>query len=169
MEIKKSVAVWLISLADKKVLLQKRANFDGGRPQSFTGICQPTWNGKLEEGEDVMDAAKREAEEELGKKFADIFDFSTLRLFDESEYFSNGAQCRGYSYWGVIDAKRLSLIILHGASEQEFLKVGPVDFSGLKIYSKDTKNINKEIVLFEDQYRALEKLFQLTGVIEITS
>ena len=159
MENKKSVAVWLISIEDKKILLQKRSASDNGKSQSFVGICQPTWNGIMEEDEDVMSAVKREAEEELGAEFAQAFDFSTLKLFDESEYFSNGKKYTGYSYWGVVNSTQLASVVLHGGAEPEFIKIG----------SAQEANQASGITLFDDQYQALKKLFSLKEIIEITS
>lgn len=168
-EIKKSVAAWLISTESKRVLLQKRATFDGGNPQSFRGICQPTWNGKLEGGEQVMDALKREAEEELGKKFAEAFDFSALKEFDSGEYSFNGKNFISYNFWGVVGPEELALVKLHSGAHPEFVLVSSSDMHTVKNNSDKSADPEKDVVFFEDQYEALKKLFSLQEVIELFS
>jgi ADP-ribose pyrophosphatase YjhB (NUDIX family) len=159
MKIRKSVAVWLIDLVAKKVLLQKRSGKEDGRYQSFIGICQPAWNGKLEEGEELMDAVKREAKEELGESFASAFDFSSLKVFDEKQYSFNGKSFLGYNYWGVATKEQLSLVNLHKAAESEFVRIGSIR-EATKAYG---------ITMFEDQFQTLKKLFSLKEVAETTS
>jgi len=162
--IKKSVAVWLINAAVGKVFLQKRS-----ASESRPFICQPTWNGKFERGEDVMAALKREAEEELGSLFYNTFDFTKLVLFDSAQYSFDGKSFTGYSFWGVITDEQLKSVVLHWSAEPEFIAVGVGDLARIKSRDDKTADPKKDIVLFEDQYRALKKLFSLKEVIEITS
>lgn len=163
-EIKKSVAVWLISISDKKILLQKRAEIDMGKLQSNLNICQPTLNGKLEVKENLIDAVKRESEEELGKEFTNFFDFSKLNFFDSNEYYFNGKNFISYNYWGVVNSEQLKLVKLHSGAKPDFVKVGIEDIDNIR--SKNDKDINleKQVVLFEDQYQILRKLFSLKDI-----
>ena len=45
-------------------------NLEKMQPESWTGACQVTAHGRLEEGEDFYTAIYREMKEELGEKFA---------------------------------------------------------------------------------------------------
>jgi 8-oxo-dGTP pyrophosphatase MutT (NUDIX family) len=163
-EIKKSVAVWLINPATGKVLLQKR-NESESRPF----VCQPTWNGKFESGEDTMTALKREAEEELGSVFYTTFDFTKLVLFGSDEYSFDGKNFTSYNFWGTITNEQLKSVVLHESAEPQFIAVGVEDLPKVKSNDDKTADPKKDVVLFEDQYQALKKLFSLKEVIEITS
>ncbi len=163
-EIRKSVAVWLINPAAGKVLLQKR-NENESRPF----ICQPTWNGKFEPGEDAMQAVKREGKEELGSVFYNTFDFTKLVSLSSDEYSFDGKDFTSYNFWGTITDEQLESVVLHESAEPQFITVGVEDFGQIKSNDDKTADPQKDIVLFEDQYKALKKLFSIKEVIEITS
>ena len=102
-----SVAVWLVIENGKnagKVLLQKRSEKDKNKIQSFPFICQPTFNGKLEAGESVENAMRREAGEELGNDFKLPND---LGLFDTTNYEFKGTPAVSYNFYAKIQEKDL--------------------------------------------------------------
>ena len=70
-------SVGLIVMADMPGLglvavLRERGywNFEKMKPESYPGACQVTAHGKLEQGEEFIDALNRELGEELGDDFA---------------------------------------------------------------------------------------------------
>ena len=82
-KVKKSVGVYLEK--NGSILLQKRAATeikDGvEKEQSNPYICQPTFNGKAKEGENIATTLLRECREELGGKFYQEFDIFGLKKF----------------------------------------------------------------------------------------
>ena len=74
---KKSVGVQLLSKntnGELVAILQVRAkwNAEKNAPESWPGACQVTAHGKLEEGEDFLQALLRETREELGEEIVPI-------------------------------------------------------------------------------------------------
>lgn len=72
---KKSVGIQLLGKnkdGGLVAILQVRAKWDAEKNalESWPGMCQVTAHGKLEEGEDFMQALFREVEEELGEEIA---------------------------------------------------------------------------------------------------
>jgi 8-oxo-dGTP pyrophosphatase MutT (NUDIX family) len=168
MKEKKSVAVWLIcedgSLAGK-VLLQQRAETkteEGTeKPQSNPYVCQPTWNGKVEKSETIPEVTKKEAKEELGEDFAHCFDFSSLDLFYTERYSFRGETYRCYNFVGLVTQKQLELVKLHAGALSEFIGVNSRNLPKIEILGTPEADPKTQIVLFEDQYNALETLFIL--------
>ena len=83
---KKSVGVQLLSKntnGELVAILQVRAkwNAEKNAPESWPGACQVTAHGKLEEGEDFLQALLREVKEELGEEIVPII----KRLSDSGE------------------------------------------------------------------------------------
>lgn len=162
---KKSVAVWLFCINGKqkgKLLLQKRAKTEiiNGvkKKQSNPGICQPTWNGKLEKGEEVTAVVKREAREELGERFANVFDFSQLNLFNSKSYSFENTESISYNFLGKVTADMVALVKLHAGAERHFITIGKEDFSKIKSKNDVGANPQIEVVLFNDQYMVLKAL-----------
>jgi ADP-ribose pyrophosphatase YjhB (NUDIX family) len=83
--LRKSVGLVIITQEQNSiysVLLQKRAEFNseiGGR-ESYPGCLQVSCHGGVEEGEDFLDALKRELHEELGQEFSHEFHRSSASL-----------------------------------------------------------------------------------------
>ena len=157
-EKRNSVAIWLVmtdGLMKGKVPLQRRSD----KEPTFAYICQPTWNGWVEDGETLMDAVKREATEELGEEFANSVDFNSLELFDQREfnYKDDKAVCN--SYRGRLSIRQIDLISMHDFSEPEFVFIGLEDIANIKPFDKEI-NAKEQLTLFKDQYEALLKLFQ---------
>ena len=167
-----SVAVWLICSDGPqagKVLLQQRAETQVRieavvrlkrveKSQSNPYICQPTWNGKIEEGEGVAEAIRREAREELGSEFADSFDFGSLHLFHLQEYFQT---CLVFNFLGSVSQRQLDLVKLHSGAMPEFVAVDSKDWTEIRIAGTPGTDPKTQIVLFGDQYQALRKLFSI--------
>ncbi len=112
-------AVILLLERDGKILFVKRSLQRKSLPGKWS-LC----SGKIEEGEEVFDTAKREAMEELG---LDLFD---LEILDEQEIKKEGEHKILYfvktKYFGepkVIDEKEFSEIIEH--SFEEFFNLFP--------------------------------------------
>ena len=176
MEVGKTVAVWLICKDGKqagKVLLQQRAEkrIEDGREgkQSFPYVCQPTWNGKIEETIDRAEAISRtvarEAIEELGIAFADSFDFSSLTLFYTGEFERGGKKWTAYNYVGAVPQWQLKRIMLHKGAMPNLLGVNSNDWPKIKVVGQEGIDPKSQIVLFEDQYRALRVLFSLGAIL----
>lgn len=155
----KTISVWLVVNDGEnkgKIALQRRSDFGG---QSFPDICQATWSGGIEDGENESEAMKRECHEELGEIFFENFDFSELEALPKQEYLHEKTKevwvC--YNFTGVVDSEILKTAELHNEALQDFVFVGKKD----KIYPiKDKKNPKKDIVLFNDQFNILQGLIK---------
>lgn len=176
---RRSVDVWLI-LRDKenaagKVLLQQKAEFiDEGktRAQSNPFICQPTCSGNVKTGEKLIKAIFRGIQKELGVYFKDNFrsqwvlEEGILEMFCIMEYTHKGEQVISYNFVGLISQRQMKLIKLHSRAMPEFITVGKTDLlQRVKSNQDPNANPKKEIVLFQDQYKALEKLFSLKAIL----
>jgi len=150
----KSVSVWL-ELVDgpnrDKFALQKRSE----KEIRFQFVCQPTWAGKVEEGESTETAVERECEEELGKNFKDNFGFSDLKFIGTQKYAFRGRYWQSYNYLGKITQQKLDLAQLHAEAEPTFIFADKQD----KIFDiKSGKSPRFDIVLFDDQYKILKEI-----------
>lgn len=155
MPINKSVSAWLILNDGKnkgKIALQKRAV-----NQSFAYTYQATWSGKGELNENESEALERECAEEMGNNFFEKFDFSGLKLFTKERIIYKGADWDRYNYVGVISEAILKLAKLHKGAFPEFTFVDANAIVYPLCAEKDVKN---NIVLFDDQYKVLKKLFR---------
>ncbi len=158
----KSVSVWLI-LRDGpnkgKVALQQRSE----KEKRYQFFCQATWSGKVEEGEKVESAVKRECEEELGKKFKDNFNFSSLEFIGSLAFAAMGKNWESYNYLGKIFEQDLRLASLHKEAEPEFLFASK-DTQVFGVISAKSPRFN--IVLFDDQYKIFRKIFNGGNIIK---
>lgn len=157
-ELKKSVGIWLVvSDGPMKghILLQRRSKNE----TSFPYVCQPTWHGKVERGETLAQAVRREAEEELGEKFVDSFNFK-LEKFDTEGFSYNGQKSTCYNFVGQVSKKQCGLIKMHVLSMPEFIPICGKDMPRIKPLGPGVDS-EKEITLFKDQYKSLKKLFAL--------
>ena len=170
----KTVGIWLIikNGADKgKIVLQKRAAFEkrGGEIifQLCLGVCQPSCNGTVDKNEKVIEAATREIREEFGSRFADDFPLRGLVCFDVREYVDYlKRQAIGYNFVGAISQERFKKVKLHQGA-QKFVAVDSKDMSRIKKFDikSQSDGFEKEIILFQDQYESLRKLFALKKIL----
>lgn len=174
METKETVAVWLIAIDGDfagEILLQQRAETQTvsgvEKPQSNPDICQPTWNGKVDGGEKLIDAIEREAIEELGRNFVCSFDLSKLIPFG-AEHFSTGeTRYIGHNFIGLATQEQLNLAKLHSGAKSGFITIGTDGIPDLKAQTDPSANPKEGIVLFEDQYRFLINLFNSKRLLAI--
>ncbi len=155
----KSISVWLVLKDGEnrgKIILQKRSN----KETSCPFICQATWAGKVEKGEDIESAIKRECKEELGTEFSESFNFSDLQLLCEDIYKNNGIDCAAFNYLGFIDADGLKNVRLHQEAQKKFIFVGLED----QVCSTEAKeNPENCLVLFDDQYKVLKNILNASS------
>lgn len=154
MDIKETVSVWL-KVKDgenhSKFILQKRSTEN----KTFPYICQATWAGKVEDGEKVDMAIKRECEEEVGKQFCDSFIFNNLRLIENNEFMIGEQKYICHNYLGDIFDEQIKLINLHKEALPELIFLDKSD----EIYPVSSgKDPINSIVLFDDQYKVLKKI-----------
>lgn len=149
----KTISVWL-KIEDKRIALQKRSQDE----KSFPFVCQATWSGGVEAGEDVMDAVKRECKEELGSNFAEQVDFKKLEFLTKQEFFrkSKNSIWECHHYMGEINSEILKLAKFHNMAEPRFVFVDKnIDFFSIE----SGKNPRENVVLFDDQYKILKDIF----------
>ena len=149
----KIVSVWL-TLSDGKnkgkIALQKRSLKD-----SFPYVCQATWAGKVELGENTMAAIFRECKEELGEEFFKNFDFSKLKLFCKCNFVMKKGKWQANNYIGKISQALLEKVKIHDEALKEFIFVGNSD----AVYSiKSEKNPKDTTVLFDNDYEVFNKI-----------
>jgi len=147
---KKVVSVWLVvedGVNRGKIALQKRSS----REKNFPFICQSTWAGKVEPGEEEINTVKRECEEEMGCDFFDEFNNFNISFLCKS--FAIGWEC--YNYSGRIKESLICKVKMHEDAFPELLFVGGKD----EFYPASSgKNPEDNIVLFNDQYEILKNI-----------
>ena len=146
---KTTISVWLIVKDGKNIgksPLQKRIP-----EESYPFICQSSWAGKIEQGEEIIDAVKRECEEELGKDFSDGFDFSSLKFISETE----DKHWMSYNFLGYITENQLSKVDMHKDAHPEFIFVSKDD---VFFPESSLESPEKNIVLFNSQYNILKEI-----------
>jgi len=160
-----------------KVLLQQRAETEMvefvEKPQSYPGICQPTWNGGVEEYDaNLMGAVQREGIEELGSNFMRNFDIGRLVMFNVIEYITyKDEKVTGYNFVGTVFEEKLKLVELHSGAMPSFVAVGIEELPIVTFIKSDNKSnsykiIPPKIVLFENQYKVLQALFPLKRILD---
>ena len=137
----KTISVWLKNESGK-IVLQKR-NVNNKR---FANVYQATWAGKVEDIETVEGAVERECEEELGRDFANKFDFSKLKSLENSEFMIDGKKWECFNLLGEINNKELKNAKIHSGAFENF-------------FFADEKNFN-EFVMFDDQKNILRKIIK---------
>jgi len=155
----KSISVWLILKDGQntgKVALQRRAEKDGNKIQSFPFVFQATVSGKIEAGETPKQATIRETAEELGANFT----LPQLKEFYIAKYKFKGLPSSTYNYYGRISEKNLQTVQLHSGVFPQLFFIGKNELPKIKTTSDKTANLKCDIVLFPDQLDALQKLFQ---------
>lgn len=154
MENNKTVSVWLKvnnGNSKNKIVLQKRSLEN----KAHAFICQSTWAGKVETGENPEDAVKRECEEEMGKKFMENFNFDKLSFLSKNDFEIKSSKWECYNYIGVIDEEILSLAEIHKEALPDFIFID----KNSKIYPIESgKSAIDNIVLFDDQYKVLNQI-----------
>ncbi|MCK4781813.1 NUDIX hydrolase [Candidatus Parcubacteria bacterium] len=159
---------YYVTIADgkekKKVVLTRRAN--NGK-QTFPGVYQCSANGIIEDRENVFGCLERETREELGDKFVQTVNVYNSKEIHEECYEYNDidgkhaevdACCRMLE----IQKKQVDLIEL-SEEHDKIIIIGAEDMSKIKTKAevKETGfNPDEEIVMFPDQLRALEKVFE---------
>ena len=100
----KTVSVWLEIEDGKnkgKIALQKRS----AKNKTWKFLCQATWAGKVEENEDLDEAAERECREELGNSFCASIDFPNLEMSYKGEFVMKNEDWSSYNYFSKIKEK----------------------------------------------------------------
>ena len=143
-----TVSVWLQVTSGERTgkwVLQQRSD----KNESFAFVCQPTWAGKMEEGEGIEQALRRECEEELGKLFSDSLDFSTLVMVKKTHYARDEKMWEVYNFVGSISEELLNKAVLSEESCPEFIFVD----KNTEIFPLNLgKDPQKHIILFDDQF-----------------
>ena len=154
MIIKKNISVWLVvvdGVNKGKIALQRRSVNE----KKYPYIHQATWSGKTEENESAMDAVKRECKEELGEEFYKAFEFNKLIDLGISKAVDDEVEWECSNFSGEVNEKLLKLVKMHNDACNEFVFVGKNDL----FYPMESgKNPEKNIVLFDDQYKILKEL-----------
>ena len=154
MEKNKTISVWLTIIDGRnkgKIILQKRSL----QNKTFAFVCQATWAGKIEIGEDINKAVKRECKEELGDEFYNKFDFSILVLKSKNIYTMKDKEWEVYNLAGTIKEEVLKTARLHKEALPEFIFV---DKNSMVYPLNSNKNSKNNIVLFDDQYKVLKEI-----------
>ena len=149
----KTVSIWLIlnDGANKGKIASQRRFTNNSSPY----ICQPTWNGKIEEGENEMDAVLRECKEELGEGFYNNFVFSEIKLLEKNNFVKDSDEWEVNNYLGNISEELLKTVKMHGEAFNDFVFIGKDD----KVYPKNSgKDPQKNRVMFDDQFETLNKI-----------
>src|SRR3989344_240020 len=130
---KKAVGVQFLSKDDKGKLvaiLQVRSkwNAEKNSPESWSGACQVTAHGKLEEGENFIHALFREIKEELGSEVADVVQktYDSGRLIELTNIDSPETQI--ITYGTIVDENIFKTLINTGKSPT---------FGGFKIIRRE--------------------------------
>jgi len=156
MEIKETISVWLM-LDDGdnkgKFVLQQRSL----KNATFPYVCQATWAGKMEIGEDPNSTIKRECEEELGSDFSKNFDFSKLKLFQNNNFAMNGKEWLCHNYVGTVSSESMKTVKIHDEAMPEVIFIGRHDIFFSLESNKDPKD---SVVLFNDQYKILKDILK---------
>jgi len=154
MVINKIVSGWLV-LTDgenkNRIALQRRSI----KNKTFPFVCQATWSGKVELGEEIKDALLRECREELGDNFYNNFDFSSLEFISTNKFIMNGKNIEVSNYCARVSQGVLNTAKLHEEAFPDFIFVDGTEISYFGQSGKDPKN---NIVLFEDQYKILSEI-----------
>ncbi|MBI2627681.1 NUDIX domain-containing protein [Candidatus Nomurabacteria bacterium] len=168
---KKAVGAQLLSKnidGELVAILQVRAkwNAEKNAPESWPGACQVTAHGKLEKGENFLEALMREVEEELGNEMVPIIKqlSKTGKLM---ELVNNDSQEKQIITYGVIVKENVFQTLMK--------KQKSPSFGGFKIIQKenidkivDIKTIDKItgvtdeniIAMFPDHKEVLKIAFQ---------
>ena len=154
-EKRKIVSVWLIlndGENNGKAVLQKRSQIE----KKFPYVCQATWAGKVELGEEVFDALIRECNEELGEDFANNFDFSKLKLYSKHDFAraEDAIVWESYDYSANVNESELLNVKLHEGAFPEFVYADGPSLNQLKSGNDPLENN----VLFDDQYIVLKEI-----------
>lgn len=171
-----NIGVWLICEDGRqkgKVLLQLRSQTGKalGQLQSHAFICQGTINGKVGPGENLMQAIKRGAREELGEKFAVNYDFNQLVEFHSGKYsYGNKKKGKNHDFVGRISKAEMELIKLYQGAFPDFIFVFPSDFERGKIKCLSDKFTDPgDIILFNHQWSAFKCLCRLKKVLSFSA
>jgi isopentenyldiphosphate isomerase len=150
----KSVSVWLKLIDGEnkgKIILQRRAKDS----KYFPYVYQPAWAGKVKTDEAIESAIKRECMEELGEKFFNNFNFSSITAIGEKKFIEGKNNWVSYNYFGEINSKQLKTIKIHKEAFSDFYFIESNDI----FYPVSSeKNPQNNIVLFDDQCKVLKNL-----------
>ncbi len=143
-----TISVWLNIKSGEhagKWVLQQRST----KNKNFPLVCQPTWAGKVEEGETIEDALHRECAEELGETFFKAFNFTTLVMVKKTHYARDEKMWEVYNFVGSVDGDILKKAVLNDEACPDFILVD----KDTHIYPLNLKKDPREnIVLFDDQF-----------------
>jgi len=136
-------------------------NFEKIGPESWSGACQVTVHGKLEEGESFLTALRYEVEEELGSRFFN-------RLWDRREemveVFHLLTENKEVVTFAIkIDFNMFNLIRLHASSGAiRFLRPCEISFvHDLTDYQKKGGVLDRSVIaMFPDETEAVKRAFK---------
>jgi len=136
-----------------KISLQKRSTTN----KTFPFLCQATWSGKVEHGEELEETIIRECKEELGDDFCNALDISKLNFIEENDIAVGEENWECYNYLGEINGDLIKLVKMHDGAFKDLILAGKdTEFYPLK----DGKNPENNIVLFDDQYKILKDILK---------
>lgn len=144
-------------------VLRERGNFNFEKmaPESWAGGCQVTVHGKLEEGEDFLDALDREINEELGPAFANISHLrkNIILVYEKQEELKHVK-----TFAQKLDCRCLARIRLNPDSGSiQFLPRHGLDrVCNLNNHPREISIANRSIIaMFPDEMKAVVKAFDV--------
>ncbi len=156
----RNVNVWLLNrkrnVLLKRIAVTRKTGEGLFKSQLNPFVHEPTWSGKIKEGECPLEAVIRMCEEKLGIIFAKSFPFDSLQFFSQKK---NKEGEEEHNFWGTISSRQKEEIGLHTGAFPELVVLDRKDFGKVKTTEDPTAEPEKEIVLFPGPYEALKELF----------
>jgi len=171
---KKAVGVILLSKDEKGELvaiLQVRSkwNAEKNAPESWPGACQVTAHGKLEEGENFMQALLREVGEELGEEMVPVIKelADKKRLVELTNYDTTEIQI--ITHGAIVDTDILNMLLNKKKTNSfggfKLIKQSDVDkIIDIKTIDKITGVIDENMIAMFPDTKKLCKLLLLNLV-----
>ena len=134
-----SIHVWLIK--EKELLVQKRST----KKESYPGCYDATVAGHVISGEDILEAAKRECEEEIGVLFQnkEFIELDILRLC--IEHNNRGFISNEFNHIIVVEVKNNPRIVIDN-NEIEEIKWMKIEF----VYDEIMRGNNRFCISSEE-------------------
>lgn len=134
-----SVHVWLMK--EKEILVQKRST----KKESYPGCYDATVAGHVISGEDILEAAKRECEEEIGVvvKKKEFIELDVLRLC--INHNNRGFVSNEFNHIIAVEVKKAPCIVINN-NEIEEVKWMKIDF----VYDEIMRGNNRFCISSEE-------------------